>query len=139
GIACAALTSRVHETPRKPWLGGLAAILLGVAPLAAHHVIAAKFDSTKPLTLRGAVSGVDWANPHVHVFVNVAEPDGRIANWAIELESTVDLRRQGWTRNELSVGDVVTVEGIAARDGSKQAWSLSMLVARTGQRVFFPR
>jgi len=125
--------------PFTRWLGGCAAILLGVAPLAAHHAIAAKFDSAKPLTLRGAVTGVDWANPHAHVFVNVAEPGGRITNWAIELESTVDLRRQGWTRNTVSVGDVVTVEGIAARDGSKQAWSLSMVVARTGQRVFFAR
>ena len=47
------------------WLGGCAAmLLLGVAPLAAHHAIAAKFDSTKPLTLRGTVTAIDWANPH---------------------------------------------------------------------------
>ena len=52
--------------------------------------------------------------------------NGRIANWAIELESPVDLRRQGWTANTVSIGDVVTVEGIAARDGSSQVWSLSM-------------
>jgi uncharacterized protein DUF6152 len=121
------------------WLGGCAAILLGIAPLAAHHLVAAKFDNANPLTLRGPVTAIDWANPHAHVFINVAEPGGGITNWAIELESTVDLRRQGWTRNALSVGDVVTVQGIAARDGSKQAWSLSMVVARTGQRVFFAR
>jgi Family of unknown function (DUF6152) len=121
------------------WFVGCAAMLLGIAPLAAHHVIAAKFDNAKRLTLRGAITAIDWANPHAHLFINVAEPDGRMVNWAIELESTVDLRRQGWTRNAVSVGDVVTVEGIAARDGSKQAWSLSMVVARTGQRVFFAR
>ena len=115
------------------------AIALALAPLAAHHVVAAKFDSAKKVTLRGPVTAIDWANPHVHVFVNVAEPGGQPVNWAIELESTVDLKRQGWTRNALNVGDVVTVEGIAARDGSKQAWSLSMVVARTGQRVFFAR
>jgi Family of unknown function (DUF6152) len=114
-------------------------MLLAVAPLAAHHAIAAKFDSTKRLTLRGAVTAIDWANPHAHVFINVPERDGGMTNWAIELESTVDLRRQGWTRNTVSVGDVVTVEGIAARDGSQQAWSLSMVVAGTGQRVFFAR
>jgi hypothetical protein len=121
------------------WLGGGAAILLGVAPLAAHHAIAAKFDSTKQLTLRGPVAAIDWANPHAHVFINVADPGGGVANWAIELDSPVDLRRQGWSRNTVTIGDVVTVEGIAARDGSKQAWSLSMVVARTGQRVFFAR
>jgi len=115
------------------------AIALALAPLAAHHVVAAKFDSAKKVTLRGPVTAIDWANPHVHVFVNVAEPGGQPVNWAIELESTVDLKRQGWTRNALNVGDVVTVEGIAARDGSKQAWSLSMVVARTEKRVFFAR
>ena len=114
-------------------------IAVALVPLGAHHVISAKFDNAKTVTLSGAVTQVDWANPHAHVFINVAEPDGRVTNWAIELESPVDLRREGWTRNAVSVGDVVRVEGIAARDGSKQAWSLSMTLARTGQRVFFAR
>jgi len=118
---------------------GSGAILIGFAPLAAHHVIAAKFDSAKKVELRGPVTDIDWANPHAHVFINVAESGGGVANWAIELESPVDLKREGWTRDAVHVGDVVAVEGIAARDGSRQAWSLSMVVARTGQRVFFPR
>jgi hypothetical protein len=118
---------------------GSGAILIGFAPLAAHHVIAAKFDSAKKVELRGPVTEIDWANPHAHVFINVAEPGGRIANWAIELESPVDLKREGWTHDAVHVGDVVAVEGIAARDGSRQAWSLSMVVVRTGQRVYFPR
>ena len=121
------------------WLARCGAILLLWAPLAAHHVVSAKFDSAKKVSLRGPVTAIDWANPHAHVFINVAEPNGGIGNWAIELESPVDLRREGWTRNALAVGDVVTVDGIAARDGSKQAWSLSMVVARTGRRIFFER
>lgn len=120
-------------------LVGSGALLVGLAPLAAHHVIAAKFDSAKKVELRGPVTAIDWANPHAHVFINVAESGGRVANWAIELDSPVDLKRQGWTPDALRVGDVVTVDGIAARDGSKQAWSLSMTVARTKQRVFFAR
>ncbi|PWU24539.1 MAG: hypothetical protein C5B48_05855 [Candidatus Rokuibacteriota bacterium] len=130
-----------HHVPRailRPLIC-CGAVALALAPLGAHHVIAAKFDAAKKLSLRGPVTEVDWANPHVHVFINVSEPDGRFANWAIELESTVDLKREGWTRDAVKVGDVVSVEGIAARDGSKQAWSLSMTNGRTGQRVFFPR
>src|SRR5215510_15675311 len=111
----------VRRFPRA--LAGFVAMLLWLAPLAAHHVIEAKFDSEKKVTLRGPVTAIDWANPHAHVFVNVAEPGGQTTNWAIELESPVELRRQGWTRNDLKIGDVVTVEGLAARDGSKQAWS----------------
>jgi uncharacterized protein DUF6152 len=121
------------------WVVSCGAIVLALAPLRAHHVIAAKFDSAKKVTLRGAVTEVDWSNPHAHIFINVANPDGHLTNWAIELESTVDLRREGWTRDTVSVGDIVSVEGIAARDGSKQVWSLSMTNGRSGQRVFFPR
>ena len=127
----------VRGFPRQ--LAGCVALLLWLAPLSAHHVIEAKFDSTKKVTLRGPVTAIDWANPHAHVFVNVTEPGGTVANWAIELESAVDLRRQGWTQQALTIGDVITVEGLAARDGSKQAWSLSMTTARSGQRVFFAR
>ena len=135
---CPTVYSR-HVVNIGRWLACAGAIAIALAPLRAHHVIAAKFDPAKTVTLRGPVTEIDWANPHAHLFINVAESDGRIANWAIELESPVDLRREGWARGAVSVGDVVNVEGIAARDGSKQAWSLSMTNTRTGERVFFAR
>jgi hypothetical protein len=115
---------------------GSLVFVVAIAPLGAHHSIAAKFDSARPVTLNGTVTDIDWANPHAHVFINVTEPGGRTTNWAIELESPVDLQRHGWTRNSLRPGDVVIVEGIAARDGSQQAWSTSMVVASTRKAVF---
>ena len=110
--------------------------LLMVGDLAsAHHVIAAKFDPNKPVTLRGTVAKIDWLNPHVHIFMDVQ--DGRsITTWAIELESQVDLQRSGWNRETLKFGDAITVQGISARDGSKQAWGNSVVVASTGKRIF---
>jgi hypothetical protein len=117
-------------------LGGWLVLAGAIPTLMAHHSIAAKFDSARPLTLNGTVTDVDWANPHAHVFVNVTEPGGRTTNWAIELESRVDLQRNGWTRNSLRPGDLVVVNGMAARDGSKQIWSNSMVVAATGKPVF---
>src|SRR5207248_6713034 len=73
-------------------------VLLSLAPLSAmaHHSIAAKFDDAKPLSLNGTVTMLDWKNPHVHVFMNVQRA-GAIERWAIELESRVDLVRNGWT------------------------------------------
>jgi hypothetical protein len=59
-----------------------------------------------------------------------------ITNWAIELESTTDLQKSGWNRDTLKPGDVVNVQGISARDGSRQAWGNSVVVASTGRRVF---
>ena len=67
-------------------------ISLLTAPLAAHHPISAKFDPGKTVTLNGIVVGIDWANPHVHLFVNVQDKN-LITNWAIELESPIDLQR----------------------------------------------
>ena len=78
----------------------LAALVANSA--AAHHALAAKFDEAKPLSLAGVVTLVDWRNPHVHVFINVTKPDKSSENWAVELESTVLLKKSGWTRTTLA-------------------------------------
>src|SRR5258708_1271667 len=84
--------------------------MLAVTPLVAHHEISAKFDPAKPTTLSGKVTQVDWANPHVHVLINVASA-GRTVNWAVELDSQLDLERSGWNIDSLKPGDPVTVQG----------------------------
>ena len=114
--------------------GIVASMLLVVAPVSAHHVPAAKFDPGKSMTLRGLVTKIDWLNPHVHVFVDVGTGNN-IASWAVELESTVDLRRSGFTRDTVKIGDAVTVQGIAARNGSNQVWGNSVTTS-AGRRVF---
>ncbi len=109
-------------------------IFLAEVQAAAHHEILAKFDSNRRVTLRGFVTAIDWKNPHVHVFIDV--PDGaRRTNWAIELESPVDLEKAGWGRDTLKVGDGVAVQGFAARNGSDQAWGNSVVLASSGKRV----
>jgi hypothetical protein len=116
----------------------LAAVgLVGVwaLPASAHHAISAKFDDTKTTTLNGIVTLVDWANPHVHVFVNVKDAKGQILNWAVELESPIDMQGSGWGSDTLRPGDAITVQGILARNGSRQAWGRSVVVNATGRQV----
>jgi len=108
--------------------------MVAVTPAAAHHEISAKFDAAKPTTLSGQVTRVDWANPHVHVLMNVTA-GGRTVNWAVELESRMDLERSGWNMNSLKPGESVTVQGIRARDGSPQVWGNSVVLARTNRKV----
>ena len=91
----------------------IAAALLAGIPLLAHHEILAKFDDTKTTTLNGVVSAVDWKNPHVHIFVNVKKANDA-ENWAIELESILDLTRNGWSEETVHPGDAITVSAIAA-------------------------
>jgi hypothetical protein len=113
----------------------VAALLLAAPPLTAHHEILAKFDDHKPVTLNGVVTLVDWRNPHVHVFINVPSPKGAI-NWAIETESPIDLQRNGWNKETLRPGDRIRVDGLAARNGSHQAWGNAIVLRATGRSVF---
>jgi hypothetical protein len=121
--------------PLTTRLGAVLVAALAAPSAMAHHALAAKFDDTKPLSLAGIVTLVDWRNPHVHVFVNVTKPDKSIENWAVELESTVLLKKSGWSRTTLAPGDAIKVEGIAARDGTRQVWGSSVVQAGTNRRV----
>jgi len=116
------------------WLAGGVGLLLAVAPVLAHHNITGKFDPSKTRTLRGVVTKLDWANPHVHILMDVV--NGKIVtNWAVELESTLDLERSGWNLNTLKPGDEITVQGMTARNGTSQIWGDSVALTGTGRRV----
>jgi hypothetical protein len=110
---------------RKVVFGGATAglvVFFAIMPVLAHHELAAKFDMTKKVQLSGTVTGVDWANPHVHVFLNIKDASGNLTNWAVELESPIDLKNGGWSRDSVKPGDSLKVEGNPARDGSRQVW-----------------
>src|SRR6185295_16298703 len=128
---------RWRNAPLQRLKRGLAlgiAIVFLVAPLLAHHPVAAKFDLTKRRTLKGVVTRVDWSNPHVHVLMSVRD-GAQSANWAVELESQLELERSKWTPASLKPGDAVTVQGPVARDGSPQLWGDSVVLTNTGRRV----
>src|SRR5690242_11983191 len=132
------MIARQEADMRSTALGLVAIIvivLLTTPPAAAHHPIAAKFDPNQTVTLNGTVVGIDWANPHVHLFLDIKDTNA-ITNWAIELESPLDLQKGGWSKDALKIGDIITVQGNSARDGSKQAWANSVTIANTNRRVF---
>ena len=102
----------------------------------AHHSFAAEFDAAKPFKLTGAVTNVVWANPHAWLYVDVVDAaTNKSTNWAVELNSPNALLRAGWTRNTLSVGDVITVEGSLAKDGSPTGNARSVTTS-AGQKLF---
>lgn len=103
----------------------------------AHHAFSAQYDNTRPATLTGVVTKIEWLNPHAYFFIDVTdEESGQIASWACELTSPVGLMRQGWTRNSMKIGDVVVVDGIVARDGSAALNAQSVMLTSTGQKLF---
>ena len=92
-----------------------------VAPVNAHHSFAAEFDGSKPITLKGVVLQIDSTNPHVWFYITVKDDDGKTVRWACEMGAPHQLQQRGWLRDTMKVGDVVTVVGSLARDGSKRA------------------
>jgi hypothetical protein len=99
----------------------LAATLLAVAPLDAHHSFAAEFDIKQPLKLRGVVTEMDWTNPHCWIHLDAKDARGNTVNWAIEGGSPNSLLRLGFTKASLPKGSEIVVEGFRAKDGSHRA------------------
>jgi hypothetical protein len=121
------------------FLGLAAALALAASstPAAAHHSFAAEFDGSKIVTLEGKVTKVDWTNPHAFFYIDVKdEKTGQTANWQNELNSPNSLMRLGWTRESLKIDDVVTVTGSLARDGSRLVNARTIIMKKTGQRLF---
>ena len=103
--------------------------LAGRVPLSAHHSFAAEFDDTKPVTVTGTISKVEWMNPHIWFYLDVKNPDGSVTNWAFAGGAPGQLMRRGVTKAQLALGATVVVEGFRAKDGSNNAF---------GARVTFP-
>src|SRR5882757_3603955 len=121
--------------PRIMRVLALVALLASACiPAFAHHSLAAAYDEKKPVTLKGAVTKFDWTNPHVYLFVDVADAGGNVTNWAVEFPSRIELKRDGWTQDSTKVGDVVTIEASLARDGARQA-NAKVLTLANGKKL----
>jgi hypothetical protein len=110
-------------------------VLSSQVALHAHHSFAAQYDRSNPVTLKGTVTKVEWMNPHIYFYVDVKEGDGTVVNWAIEGGNPSGLYRRGWKKDSLKIGDVVTVDGWLAKNGSKLA-NMRTVVLADGKQVF---
>ena len=114
---------------------GLAGLLLAAAPVVAHHAFAAEFDIKKPVKLQGAVTEMEWINPHAWIHVDVKTPDGKLVNWMVEGGSPNVMLRRGFTKNSLLPGTEIIVEGYQAKSGENRANGAN-ITFKDGKRLF---
>jgi len=127
--------AKIMQTQRAS-APGCCALALGVAaasslPASAHHS-AAVYDMETILTLRGTVSQLEWKNPHVYVFVDVADESGQTVRWALEGESTALMARGGWSPTALTPGDRVSVRVNRSRKPGRYEARLTALITADG-------
>jgi hypothetical protein len=111
------------------------AALAASTPLSAHHSFAAEFDGSKPVTLTGTVTKMDWINPHAWLHMDVKGPDGRVVSWMVEGGAPNSLLRRGWNKNSRPPGTTVVVQGFRARDGSNRANGRDVMLP-DGKKLF---
>jgi hypothetical protein len=108
---------------------GIVMMILAAMPVLAHHSFSAEFDGTKRVTFTGTVTKIEWTNPHSWFYIDVKNPDtGKVENWGFETGNPVSLVRQGWTRDTMKIGMVITVNGSRAKDGSNRGNAQDILL-----------
>ncbi len=117
-------------------------VLVGVAwsltatPGLTHHSFAAVFDVARPVELTGTITRIDWTNPHAWIHMDVEDAEGNVENWSVELLGINTLLKQGWRPDTAGPGDVISVSGFGARDGSTSANASSVTMVETGEQLW---
>ena len=117
-----------------PLTAAIGVLVMTVTP-GAHHAFSAEFDESKPVTLKGVITEMEWVNPHSWIHLDVKGPDGKVENWMLEAGPPGALVRRGWSKASVPVGLEILVEGYQAKNGSLKANAKDVTLP-DGRRLF---
>lgn len=113
----------------------LTLLTAAAAPVLAHHAFAAEYDNKQFMTAQGVVTKIEWTNPHAYVYMDVSDASGKTANWAFEGYPPVTLKRTGFSRDMIKVGDKITMTAWKSKDGSNRGAGREITLP-DGKKVF---
>ena len=98
-------------------VSAVAAGLFSASAAFAHHGTAG-YDMAKVVTLTGAVTKVDWTNPHIVIYMDAKDAGENLQHWSLELSAPLLMQRFGWTKNSVKAGDRLVAETHPAKNGA---------------------
>jgi len=128
----------------RRWLQTLSAASFTVAIVAvalawsvdafAHHSTSYFSKELKDVvTIEGRVVRFEWRSPHSQIYVETKGATGEVVVWRFDTTPAAWLVREGWTKESLGAGDLVTVEGFPLL-GQPYAW-LGKVTKQDGTRL----
>jgi hypothetical protein len=121
---------RIHWGPllKATAVAALVAIAL---PVAAHHGFQAEYDGSKIIYITGTLTKVDWANPHIYVYVDAKDDQGKVTSWMFEGSATTLVERNGTHRSDLvsNIGKTVTIRATPGRNVATRGAAETVKVA----------
>ena len=124
-------------TKRQALAVGTVGILMVASPLFvfAHHTWAV--DRTRAITVKGTITGVNWSNPHVEIFVDAKDDNGNVEKWTVGGPSPGRMTGSGWNKNVLKPGAPITAVGFRATDGSKLLRTETVTLSNGQELAFY--
>jgi len=108
----------------------------GSPELFAHHGTGISYDLThNPITIKGTVTEFRWANPHVSVFIDVKDENGKIVNWALEGSGIAAYLEKGFSRNTLKAGMEVSALVYPSKIKGQPSGVIAKITRPDGQEV----
>ena len=111
---------------------GAVAFFAFVGPAFAHHSFSAEFTDQDPIELTGVLTKVDWINPHVYLYLDVKDKNGKVTTWSLEGYPTHWFAQAGLKKSMLGEGQTVTISAFRAKDGTKQLGFLRKITYADG-------